>query len=275
MAEIKWIKLALNIFNNRKIRQIEDMPDGDSILLIWIKLLCLAGNINDNGLIYLTPEVPYTEEMLATEFRRPLSTVRLALSIFKQFGMIEIIDDILCLPSWERYQNVDRMNEIREYNRLAQKRSREKKKQKLLESADVNDKSMTSQSCQGTDIDIEEDIDIDIDTLSNSLSKKRRAREKGKEESKTEANVQNSVENSKLAMSYLGGSLGEGVVLISEEQAEDLLARLTLDEFNHYVGVVRDSVLKGRRYGKTHYKAILDMAEADRAISRPKAAGGG
>lgn len=273
MAEIKWIKLALNIFNNRKIRQIEDMPDGDSILLIWIKLMCLAGNINDNGLIYLTPEVPYTEEMLATEFRRPLSTVRLALSIFKQFGMIEIIDDILYLPSWERYQSVDRMNEIREYNRLAQRRSREKKKQKLLESADVNDKSMTSQSCQGTDIDIEEDIDID--TLSNSLSKKRRAREKGKEESKPEANVQSSVENSKLAMSYLGGSLGEGVVLISEEQAEDLLARLTLDEFNHYVGVVRDSVLKGRRYGKTHYKAILDMAEADRAISRPKAAGGG
>ena len=86
MADVKWIKLASDIFNNRKIRQIEALPDGDAIVVIWIKLLCLAGNINDCGLVYFTKEIPYTEEMMATQFGRPLQTVKMALQVFKSFG---------------------------------------------------------------------------------------------------------------------------------------------------------------------------------------------
>ena len=127
MSEVKWIKVSTDMFNsNRKIKQIEVMPEGDAVLVIWLKLLLLAGNINDGGAIYLTPEIPYTEEMLANELRRPLTTVRMALALFEQFGMIEIIDDILHLTAWEKYQSTDRLAEIREYNRIAQKKSREK-----------------------------------------------------------------------------------------------------------------------------------------------------
>ena len=66
MNEVRWIKLAADIFDNRKIRQIEALPDGDAIIVIWLKLLCLAGTINDGGLIYFTREIPYTEEHLIT-----------------------------------------------------------------------------------------------------------------------------------------------------------------------------------------------------------------
>ena len=89
--EVKWIKIVTDIFDNRKIRQIEVMPDGDSILVIWFKLICLAGRINDNGLVYVTEDIPYTDEMLAAQFNRPLATVRLALNIFQKFKMIEIV----------------------------------------------------------------------------------------------------------------------------------------------------------------------------------------
>ena len=126
MADVKWIKLSSNIFDNTKIKQIEVLPDGDTIIVIWVKLLCLAGNINDNGFVYLTKEIPYTDQMLATQFNRPLTTVQLALNIFKQYGMIDIIDDILYISNWEKYQNVDRLSEIREYNRLAKQKSRAK-----------------------------------------------------------------------------------------------------------------------------------------------------
>lgn len=158
MAKVKWIKLATEIFDNRKIRQIECLPDGDGIIVIWFKLLCLAGNINDNGLVYFTKDLPYTDQMLATQFNRPITLIQLALETFKQFGMIEIIDDVLCVSNWERYQNIDRLNELREYNRLAKQKSRAR--QKLL---NVNDKSMTSQTSQETDIDIDKDIDKDIE----------------------------------------------------------------------------------------------------------------
>lgn len=160
MADVKWIKLSTKLFDNRKIRQIECLPDGDAIIVIWLKLMCLAGNINDSGMVYFTKEIPYTDQMLATQFNRPLTTVQLALKTFEQFGMIEIVDNILHISNWEKYQNVDRLSEIREYNRLAKQKSRAKTKQKLLETAaNVNDMSMTSQCSQDTDID--KDIDID------------------------------------------------------------------------------------------------------------------
>lgn len=163
MADVKWIKLATGIFDNRKIKQIECMPDGDSIIIIWVKLLCLAGEINDSGMIYFTREIPYTDEMLAQQFNRPLPTIKLALHTFQQFGMIELIDNIMHISNWEKYQSVDRLAEIREYNRLAKQKSREK--QKLL--SNVNDMSMTSQPCQDTDID----KDIDIDKNKKNISK--------------------------------------------------------------------------------------------------------
>ena len=164
MAEVKWIKIVTEIFDNRKIRQLESLPDGDSIIVIWFKLLCLAGNVNDNGLIYFTQEIPYTDQMLSSQFNRPLSTVQMALSTFQKFGMIEVIDDILKISNWEKYQNVDKMNEIREYNRLAQQRRRRRLVAESSATDDVNDKSMTSQPCQDTDIDKDTDIDSEIDT---------------------------------------------------------------------------------------------------------------
>lgn len=117
MAEIKWVKIVTDIFDNRKIRQIESLPEGDTIIVIWFKLLCLAGTINDNGNIYITEEIPYTDETLSTQFNRPLKIIQLALQTFQSFGMIEIIDDILKVSNWESYQNVAGMEKIRENTR--------------------------------------------------------------------------------------------------------------------------------------------------------------
>lgn len=162
MADVKWIKIAINMFDNRKIRQIETMPDGDSLLLIWVKLLCLAGNVNDGGYIYLTKEIPYTDEMLATQFNKPITTIRLALKTFEQFGMIEVINNIIFLSSWEKYQNTDKLAEIRAQTRARVAKHREK--QKLLEAGQGNNESNVTCNVtvtQGNATDIEEDKDID------------------------------------------------------------------------------------------------------------------
>ena len=128
MANVQWIKLSTEVFDNRKIRQIESMPEGDAILVIWFKLLVLAGKTNDYGMVYFTEDIPYTDEMLATEFGKPLTVVRLALTTFQKFGMIEIIDDVLKLSGWEKYQSVDKLEQIREQNRKRQKKYRERQK---------------------------------------------------------------------------------------------------------------------------------------------------
>lgn len=157
MADVKWIKIVTDIFDNRKIRQIEKMPEGDSIIVIWMKLLCLAADTNDKGYVYFTEEIPYTEQMLATQFDRPLSTVQLALRTFQSFKMIDIINDIIHVSSWERYQNADGLEKIR-----AQTRKRVAEHRARVKALGCNVTGNVTET-HGNAIDIDKDIDIDID----------------------------------------------------------------------------------------------------------------
>lgn len=132
MSEIKWIKITTDIFDDEKIRLIDALPDHDAILVIWFKILALAGKHNRNGLLMMSDKVHYTDEMLATIFRRPLNTVRMALGVFEQFGMVEIIDGIIALPNWEKHQNIDGMEKIKKQTRNRVARYREKQKNLAL-----------------------------------------------------------------------------------------------------------------------------------------------
>ena len=163
MADVKWIKLSVGLPDSMKLKQIRTLPNGDTIALMWVFLMCLAGNINDRGMVYFTPEIPFTDEMLAEQFRMDVNTVRLALNTFQRFGMIEIIDNMICLAAWEKWQSVDKLADLREYNRIAQQKSRAKRKQ-LQENNFVNDRSMTSQPSQGTDKEEDKEKEVDKET---------------------------------------------------------------------------------------------------------------
>ena len=151
MAEVKWVKLTTDMFDNRKIKYLRKLPDGNKIVLIWVMLLTMAGRCNSGGMIFLTENIPYTPKSLADELDFEENTVILALKALENLNMIITDNGFFTIVGWEEYQNTDRLAEIREYNRLAKQKSREKKK--LL--ANVNDKSMTSQRCHDTDIEVE------------------------------------------------------------------------------------------------------------------------
>ena len=152
MAEVKWIKIVTDIFDNKKIRIIESMPEGDSIIVIWLKLLMLAGNVNDGGAVYFTKDIPYTEQMLATLFDRPLTTVQLALSTFEKFGMIEIVNEIIQVSNWEKYQNIEGLERVKEQTRLRVSKYRERKRLECNATSNV-----TVTQSNGTDIEKEVD----------------------------------------------------------------------------------------------------------------------
>lgn len=156
MAEISWIKLKTTMFDDEKIRLIQAVPESDAILVIWIRLLVLAGKTNDDGLIYIQRNMPYTEEMLATLFDKPVNTVRLALQTLASFNMIDLNSDgVIAIANWEKHQNIEGMEKVREQNRLRKQRQREK--QKLL-----SDQARQSRDSHATDIDIEIDKEKDI-----------------------------------------------------------------------------------------------------------------
>jgi len=126
MSNIKWIKLSTEIFDDEKIKLIDALPENDAIFVIWIKLLILAGKINENGAIYLNEEIPYTDEMLSTIFHKPLNTVRLALKTFQQFKMIEMKQTAIHIVNWGKHQNIEGLDRIREKGRLRQQKYRQK-----------------------------------------------------------------------------------------------------------------------------------------------------
>lgn len=139
MSDVKWIKICTDIFDDEKIILLETLPDSDSIIIIWFKLLCLAGKQNNKG-VFLLGNIPYTEEMLATYFRRPVKTVKLALKAFENFRMIEIIDNVITIPTWEKHQALDQLELSREQTRkrVAAYRERQKKLIGAQESNDCN-----------------------------------------------------------------------------------------------------------------------------------------
>ena len=168
MADVKWIKIVTDIFDDEKILLIESMPEHDAIIVIWFKLLCLAGKMNNGGVFIMNNKIPYTEEMLATIFRRPLNTVRLALNTFEQFGMIERVENVITIPNWSKHQTLDQLEERKEYMRKYMQKYREKQKQIACNvNGKVNSKSNSKANVNSLDIDIEEDKDIDIDIEKN------------------------------------------------------------------------------------------------------------
>lgn len=128
MAEVKWIKITTDIFDDEKILLIESLPDADSIIVIWFKLLCLAGKMNNSGVFTLNDSLPYTDNMLATIFRRKETTVKMALDTFEKFGMIQRVEGIITIPNWGKHQNLDSIEKKREYQRGYMQQYREKQK---------------------------------------------------------------------------------------------------------------------------------------------------
>lgn len=140
--EIKWIKLSTDLFSNRKISLIETMPEGDTFIVIWIRLLTLAGEINDGGLVYVTQDLPYTSKTLAAQMHKKEEDVQKALAIFEDFKMIQVKKNgLIEILNWEKYQNIEGMEKIKEQNRVRQQKKRAKDKEEQLSRDSHDDKS--------------------------------------------------------------------------------------------------------------------------------------
>ena len=227
MAEVKWIKITTDIFDDEKI-------------VVWFKLLCLAGKQNNCGVFMMGNSMPYTDSMLATIFRRKESTIKLALKTFQEFGMIEIIDGVITIPNWNKHQSLDSYEKKKERDRLYQQERRQK--QKLLAQKSSDSQTIQSSDIAISDKDVEEDIDIDID---KDIDKK----------------------NKPIRHKY-----GEYKnVLLSDDDLDKLKAKFPTDWEERIENLSEGIELKGYKY-KNHYLAICKWAKNDKpgTAEKPK-----
>lgn len=188
MSEVKWIKITTDMFENRKIRHLRKLPDGNNIVLIWVMLLSLAGKCNANGMIFLTENIPYTTKMLADELDFEENTVILAIDALERLGMIHR-DEYLFISDWEHHQNVEGMDRIREQNRkrVAAYRERQKALPETTEEDDVTLHNVTGDvsvtECNAPRIRIREENKIE------SKNKREEIEEEKKRESSDAAHT--------------------------------------------------------------------------------------
>ena len=169
MAEVKWVKLTTDMFDNRKIKHLRRLPDGNNIVLIWVMLLTMAGRCNSGGMIFLTENIPYTPKMLADELDFEENTVLLALQALEKLNMIETESGFFSIAGWNEYQNIEGMDKIKEQNRLRKQRQREK--QKLL-SGVSRDGHGTVTVCHDIELDkeLEKEKELDKDVFTTTTT---------------------------------------------------------------------------------------------------------
>jgi predicted phage replisome organizer len=254
MGEVQWIKLYIDILDKWKIKKIRRLPQGNDILLIWVMLLAMAGKCNAGGMIYITEGTPFTEEDLAEELKFEVDTIKSALEAFVTYKMISYTGDgSIFVIGWEEHQNTDKLAELRAKDRERKRIKRAQAKANSDKSADVHGQSTDSPHIE-EERDEEKDLEEDFYSFNRSNVR---------EDEDNDINLSSSEHRRE----YLGG-IGKNVVLLSDEQMCDLLSKLSLAEFNHYVGIIAESEIKGHHYTKrTHYQAILDMAYKDRKIN--------
>jgi predicted phage replisome organizer len=137
VAEVKWIKITTDIFDDEKILLIESMPDSYAIITVWFKLLCLAGKQNNSG-VFMMGRIAYTDKMLATIFRMKEATVTMALQTFEQFGMVEIVDGVITIPNWGKHQSLDAYEKRKERDRIYQAEKRAAQRALAQKSSDAS-----------------------------------------------------------------------------------------------------------------------------------------
>lgn len=178
-SDVKWIKLTTSMFDNRKIKHLRKLPEGNNIVLIWVMLLTMAGRCNANGFIFLTENIPYTPKMLSDELGFDENVIQVALSALEKFEMIRRDGEFLSIPGWEEHQNAEGLEKVREQTRkrVAEHRKRQEMKAIELEcnvTCNVTEtlplRNVTQQN-KNKEIDKEKEVEIDINTPPISPSK--------------------------------------------------------------------------------------------------------
>lgn len=169
MADVKWIKITTDVFDDEKILLIESLPDAYAIIVVWFKLLCLAGKQNNSG-VFMMGQIAYTDAMLATIFRMKEATVTMALKTFEQFGMVEIIDGVITIPNWNKHQTLDAYEKKKERDRLYQQERRAAQKALIAVSSEKSSDSNTTQSSYVVVSEEDKEKDLERDNNINILS---------------------------------------------------------------------------------------------------------
>ena len=167
MAEVKWIKLNVGMFDGYSFKKIKKAKIAgesfrDKLTAVWFELMDFAGKCNAGGKLIESPEIPFSSiEDIAIVIDREPEELTLCMEYYIRNNMITIIDDVYMLTNWAKYQNEEGLEKIREQTRKRVARHREN--QKLLANNENCNVTVTLRNAIEEDIEIDKEIELDKD----------------------------------------------------------------------------------------------------------------
>ena len=103
MADVKWIKITTDVFDDEKVRKLEEHPEGDSIICLWLNILCRAKLKNSQGLKeFRVANIDLTDEALNAVFRYKGESIAQALNTLQELGFLKREKKgIIVIPFWQ------------------------------------------------------------------------------------------------------------------------------------------------------------------------------
>ena len=126
MVEVHWVKIQADIFDNEKIKKLLNSRDGDTYCRVWFQLLALAAKCNEHGAVLLGENIPITIDDLARIMNKTVNKLRTIMQQLVNLHMIFVEDGTIYIKNWDVYQNLDKLEKIKEDNRKRQQRFRDK-----------------------------------------------------------------------------------------------------------------------------------------------------
>ena len=167
-----YLRLKDNFFDSDELKILESMKDGYLYSNILLKLYLRS--LKNDGKLVVNERIPYNAEMLASVTGHQVGTIKQALSMFKELGLIEVLENgaiyMLDIQNFigKGSSEADRKREYRQ--RIETDRT----------NVQTNLRQISEKSPPEIEIELEKEIEIEkeIDSSAKSTTTKRKRFEK-------------------------------------------------------------------------------------------------
>lgn len=171
-----YLRLKDNFFDSDELKILESMKDGYLYSNILLKLYLRS--LKNDGKLVVNDRIPYNAEMLASVTGHQVGTIKQALSMFKELGLIEILENgAIYMLDIQNF--IGKGSTEADRQRLYDRRiSEERKQKKLTQSRNLGE--ILEKSTPEIEIELEKDIKIEkeIHSSAKSTTTKRKRFEK-------------------------------------------------------------------------------------------------
>ena len=167
-----YLRLKDNFFDSDELKILESMKDGYLYSNILLKLYLRS--LKNDGKLVVNDRIPYNAEMLASVTGHQVGTIKQALSMFKELGLIEILENgAIYMLDIQNF--IGKGSTEADRQRLYDRRiSDERKQKKLTQSRNLEE--ILKKSTPEIEIELEKEIKIEkeIDSSESTTTKRKR-----------------------------------------------------------------------------------------------------